>query len=554
MNPSADIIDILGGLDGVDKVVSDLVVSLDNIVRQSSNLDLRVKAVTTAMVMVAGAFQTSLVNYFMSHRDLFPALMKFVHDAPDSACQAYVLLGCLASYEKFEQQNVYQNRLEDFVDESTIRLLVDIVGESSRRIRDDYTAIQDDAAATLTLSSALTYVGLRSLSPDARKPAPPSEEEAKARFNELPSPLASHLLSTYTFVSANKIFASLLITAPSGPTTTETPFSSFLSSTSYLTHHAHRSPRASSHAVFCLLTLRFLLEEPSSAKSLCSTTPGAAIQVRLARQRAPFLPATPNARSPASVILDIAIDTLSHNLRRRLDVPLYAAALALILRILRTLAATSTRLTYHWSYLWGALFSLMRFTTTYATDLQGLRGLHADLATPLADTLAFALVRADAFLPTESDYDDLFYKLLETHELLPRFRAAFTTSSSSSSAAAPAGRAVKKDCFDRALEALVAVSDHYHSLLKGSAITGRKHQSANEVKKLIKDGYETLDLAGVAAGDAVNGAGAGAGAGHGSAAGTGFGHWEPWRESERKAEVKRLVRVAVEDARVLALR
>jgi hypothetical protein len=548
MNPSTDIIEILGGLDGIDRLVSDLVVSLDNIIRQSPNLDLRAKAVTTALVMVAGAFQTSLVSYFMSHRDLFPALMRYVHDAPDSACQAYVLLGCLASYEKFEQQNVYQNRLEDFVDDSTIRLLVDAVGETSRRIRDEYTAIQDDAAATLTLSSALTFVGLRSLSPDARKPAPPSEEEAKARFNELPSPLASHILSTYTFVSANKVFASLLITAPSGPTTTETALSSFLSATSYLTHHAHRSPRASSHAIFSLLTLRILLEDPTTAKPLCSGTPST-IYVRLARQRAPFLPSTPTPRPAASAILDIAIDTLSHNLRRRLDIPLYAASLSLIQRILSTLATTTTRLPYHWSYLWGALLSLMRFTTTYAADLTGLRGLHADLATPLTDTLAFALVRADAFLPTEADYDDLFYKLLEAHELLPKFRAAFSASSSS---AEMGGRGGKRDRFDRALSALIAVSEHYHSLLKGSgsSIGGRKHQSANEVKRLIKDGYETLDLAGVAAGDTVDSGGGG----QGRADGTGFGHWEPWRESERKAEVKRLVRVAVEDARMLALR
>jgi hypothetical protein len=69
------VIEVLAGLDAVDKLVSDLVNGLEAIVRQSTKLEFRHRAVTTAMSMVAGAYQTSLVSYFM-HRDLFPALMK----------------------------------------------------------------------------------------------------------------------------------------------------------------------------------------------------------------------------------------------------------------------------------------------------------------------------------------------------------------------------------------------------------------------------------------------------------------------------------------------
>ena len=74
-NPSTDVIEVLGGLDAIDKLVSDLVNGLEAIIRQSSKLEFRTKAVATATSMVAGAYQTSLVSYFM-HRDLFPALMK----------------------------------------------------------------------------------------------------------------------------------------------------------------------------------------------------------------------------------------------------------------------------------------------------------------------------------------------------------------------------------------------------------------------------------------------------------------------------------------------
>lgn len=38
-------------------------------------VDLRLKAIKTAIAMTSGAYKTSLVSYF-THRDLFPSLMK----------------------------------------------------------------------------------------------------------------------------------------------------------------------------------------------------------------------------------------------------------------------------------------------------------------------------------------------------------------------------------------------------------------------------------------------------------------------------------------------
>ena len=74
-NANTDIIEILAGLNAIDRLMSDLVQSLESIIRQSDEDSLRIKAVETVLAVVSGAFQTSLVTYFM-HRDLFPALMK----------------------------------------------------------------------------------------------------------------------------------------------------------------------------------------------------------------------------------------------------------------------------------------------------------------------------------------------------------------------------------------------------------------------------------------------------------------------------------------------
>lgn len=514
-NPSTEIIEVLAGLDAIDKLVSDLVNGLEAIIRSSSNPEFRTKAVVTATSMVSGAFQTSLVSYFM-HRDLFPALTKYIHDVPDSSLQAFILLGLLANYNKFEAQNVYQNRLEDFVNEDTIKTLVQGFADGCQHIRDDYVEVQDDSAGSWNLNSTLNYVGLRSLSPDARKPPPPSEEEAKALFNALPPQQGCAMLAAYTFVQANKIFASDFLFTPEG-TGRESSFSAFLSSTSYLAHHAYRGIRPSHYATFSLLTLRVMAEDQLLVKRLCSQENK--IIVRLCRQRPPQLPIVSSPRVPATAILDICTDALSHNLRKRLDVQMYALCLLIMLRLLSFMDQSKIRLQYHWAYIWGSLMSLIRFLTQYASELKYLRGIREDLCRTLASLTAFCLSRGDGFLPDPSSYDDLFYKLVEGHDILPKFKEAYSE------------KHTGLDGFSRAMDALIAVSSHYHELLKVQR--GRKpHQSPAAVHKIIKEGYETLNLDNS----------------------EDFGQWEKWREANWKAELKKMIRTAVEDARLLALR
>ena len=513
-NPSTDVIEVLAGLDAIDKLVSDLVNGLEAIIRQSAKPEFRTKAITTATSMVAGAYQTSLVSYFM-HRDLFPALMKYVHDAPDSGLPSFLLVGLLTNYNKFEAQNVYQNRLEDFLNEETIRLLVISFAECCRQIRDEYIAIQDDAVSTWTLSSTLNYVGLRAISPEPKN-LPPSEEEARNMFNALPSNRACSFLSAYSFVQANKIFASNLLALPE-EATGETSFSAFLSATSYVAHHAYRGNRPSHYAVLSFLTIRLLVEDPVLVKRICSQE--SKMTFRLCRQRPPHLPLVSSARIPAVAILDICTDALSHNLKRRLDVQLYALSLGTVLRLLTHIDQTKSRLQYHWAYIWGSLISLMRFLTQYEADLNYLRGIREELCTTLATLTAFCLVRGDSFLPDPASYDDLFYKLVEAHDLLPKFKQAYEEKTSTS------------DAFSRGMDALISVSSHYHDLLKTSK--GRKtHQSSAAVQKVIRDGYESLNLE----------------------SNEDFGRWERWREGSWKSEIKKMIRTAVEDARLLALK
>ena len=129
------------------------------------------------------------------------------------------------------------------------------------------------------------------------------------------------LLPTYDFANANKLFCYNLASQSPPDKERESPLAAYLSLTSYIVNHAHRSTRAGLYAQLNLLVLRILVEDQALCKRLCASE--GERPVRLCRQRQPFLPLVRAARTPASVILDIAVDGINHNLKRKLDVDLY---------------------------------------------------------------------------------------------------------------------------------------------------------------------------------------------------------------------------------------
>ena len=129
------------------------------------------------------------------------------------------------------------------------------------------------------------------------------------------------LLATYDFANANKVFCFNLIKLQSEKATDPSPLSAYLSLTSYLFQHAHRSPRAALYTHLSLLILNILIEDPLLMKRLSGDE--SKLSVRLCRQRQPYLPIVKGDRAAAAVILDLTIDGINHNLRRRLDVDMY---------------------------------------------------------------------------------------------------------------------------------------------------------------------------------------------------------------------------------------
>lgn len=129
--------------------------------------------------------------------------------------------------------------------------------------------------------------------------------------------------------------------------------------------------------------------------------------------------------------------------------------------------------------------------------------------------LAFALSAGENFLPDPVSYDDLFYKLTESGDILIKFRDAYGLSSQNGP-----------------MQSLINVSSHYHSLLEGneSGKARSKVLSPREVSTVIKQGYETLSIE----------------------TSEGLDRWDKFREADYKPVLKRIARIVVDDAKSLS--
>jgi hypothetical protein len=155
-----------------------------------------------------------------------------------------------------------------------------------------------------------------------------------------PLPQAGTLLTVYDFVVANKAFSADFVQVYGNEKSQSSPFAQYLSFCSYLYQHAYRSQRATQYAHLTLFTIQNLVEDLDVVKKLSEAT----VPVRLSRQRPPHLPLVTADRTLAANIIDVMIDSINHNLRKKLDVELYMLNVGILLRLITFLSKARIRL------------------------------------------------------------------------------------------------------------------------------------------------------------------------------------------------------------------
>lgn len=159
------------------------------------------------------------------------------------------------------------------------------------------------------------------------------------------------------------------------------------------------------------------------------------------------------------------------------------------------------------------MLSLVRFLTTYTSDLKDLP--HVDtLVDHVVNLLALSLSAGEAFLPTPAAYDDLFYKVVESGEILTKFKQNYGLGKRAGSS----------------IDTLINVSTHYkHLLTEGGGKKKPNSLTTTQVTDVIKQGYETLSIQ----------------------AKEGLDSWDRYREADDRILLKNMARTAVADVREL---
>jgi hypothetical protein len=161
---------------------------------------------------------------------------------------------------------------------------------------------------------------------------------------------------------------------------------------------------------------------------------------------------------------------------------------------------------------------LIRFLTTYTSDLKDLSHIE-NLVDNVVNLVALSLSAGEAFLPTPAAYDDLFYKVVESGEVLTKFKENYSLGARPSNS----------------IDTLINVSTHYKQMLTEGGGAGKRKPSnltTHQVTEVIKQGYETLSIQ----------------------AKEGLDSWERYREADERKLLKQLARAAVADAHVVVER
>ena len=105
--------------------------------------------------------------------------MVHQHENALRASEPLLLTGLLANYKKFEVQNQYRVRFSDFVNDETMRSIIESVSWTCKLLRERYVAVHDDSPVGWSIGGTLSYVGLGALA--GASPAAPTLTEDQQR-------------------------------------------------------------------------------------------------------------------------------------------------------------------------------------------------------------------------------------------------------------------------------------------------------------------------------------------------------------------------------------
>ncbi|KAF8323104.1 hypothetical protein DL93DRAFT_625081 [Clavulina sp. PMI_390] len=407
-----------GGVSESDRVFSTFASTIDTLLGDTSlEATTRRLVVGLALAFVCAVNELSPGAYFL-RQDLYPSLCKVlaVTSDPDHSVisDASILLSLLVGYHKTDAANLnpYLSHISNEKDEQKLHAVGAIIQTRCDEALRSYQRIQDDAPPTLASSLSNTFTSLVALPVRGFPQTSLSTSASKDSFAAMPPLEALALLPMKDFLLDNPSFPLLSTrpipqSAPEGPAwlkslpATVHLAHSVISLASYILTHAtaSNSPRAAAYASLALTVLQAWIRDPFVLKTFALEK----AEVRLCRQRTPFLPLPRKERPVLCSVLDCCVLWLRHNLHKNLQASSHISCVYIINTVVRFLHRERIRLEYHWVELWRSLIGLLDYLWTkadllkYISQVGSLDQLPSD-----SHQLIYELTRAAPLLAKQS--------------------------------------------------------------------------------------------------------------------------------------------------------
>lgn len=127
-------------------------------------------------------------------------------------------------------------------------------------------------------------------------------------------------------------------------------------------------------------------------------------------------------------VLDLMVEFIQSNLRKSLPLDLHSLALGIIRRIICYQTKCNIRFDYHWTEVWSALISLIKYLVNHESELikifqsnkqnQQQQQQPEDifhLILTAVNIFNLFIMYGDTFLPSADAYDQLYYELIRMH-------------------------------------------------------------------------------------------------------------------------------------------
>ncbi|KAF8514489.1 hypothetical protein JB92DRAFT_133643 [Gautieria morchelliformis] len=424
-----EIMDVFaGGVVESDPLFSTFTKTINDIMGdEDAPVEYRHRALQLALVFMCGVNQLSPGAYLL-RRDLYPSVASIILSPKTRqfTFEATLLLSLLSNFHKSDgaKTNPYLNRIKQSTDNVLMETISWVAMYAAQKAAANYQEIMDDSPPTLATSFGSFVAALR---PDRALSATPVDPPREL-FKNQPIEAAIVLLPVYDLLHYNSVFRDIFRRSLAPPVDSaatvrsETSYShALLSLSSYLLTHASStsSPRALAYAHLALTTLLVVVGDDVIMSALCQPPPPGYPEVRLCRQRAPYLPFSSSPRPQMCALLDCCVLWLRHNLHKRLEVLSYSTCTRILYRVVGHLAATGLRLHYHWEELWRSLFLVLDFAANQIGTLKSVAKVD-ELVQDIICLLDFATRFAERFLPTSQSLHQFVYELVRSAPVLAK--------------------------------------------------------------------------------------------------------------------------------------